>query len=387
MRLRRLGQLAAGGLVAVLVLSVLVGQLLGQPILLSYVATGSMAPTLHPGDGFVAVPAAIAGEPEVGDVVVFQAETLHGGGLTTHRIVGERGGGYVTKGDANPFTDQDGGEPPVTEARIVAHALQVNGEVLVIPNLGVPAMVLGSAVTGGQRFLASLFGTRAFLGTQGLAFLLFALGIGAYGYETYRERNRGPRRETDRSVRRPGEIDARVVVALLTLLVVSGVTAAMVVPSGAQELTFVSSSTDSPRQNVVRAGTTDEVTYSFRNSGVVPAVVFLAGDGENLTVERDELYVPGGAQANVSATLQAPEETGVFSYTLTRHWYLAVLPQGTIRALHAVHPLVPVLVIDGLVGTGVALIGVAVLGTGRLRVRESGVTFSNRVRGWLREWR
>ncbi|MFC7138101.1 S26 family signal peptidase [Halobaculum litoreum] len=70
-----------------------VGQALGQPVLVSYVETGSMAPTLAPGDGFVAVPAAVAGQVEAGDVVTFRAESVGGGGLTTHRVVDRRGGG------------------------------------------------------------------------------------------------------------------------------------------------------------------------------------------------------------------------------------------------------------------------------------------------------
>jgi len=42
---------------AVLVVaSLIVGQYLGQPVLLSYVETGSMQPVLSPGDGFIAIP-------------------------------------------------------------------------------------------------------------------------------------------------------------------------------------------------------------------------------------------------------------------------------------------------------------------------------------------
>jgi len=66
------------------VIAMLVGQQLGQPILLGFVVTGSMSPTLEPGDGFVAVPPAIAGDIEEGDVVTFDARELEGGGLTTH---------------------------------------------------------------------------------------------------------------------------------------------------------------------------------------------------------------------------------------------------------------------------------------------------------------
>ncbi|TKX51714.1 signal peptidase I, partial [Halorubrum sp. SP3] len=71
------------------------------------------------------VPPAIAGDIEEGDVVTFEAQELQGGGLTTHRVVDETDQGYITRGDANPFTDQDGPEPPVQESQIAAVALEL----------------------------------------------------------------------------------------------------------------------------------------------------------------------------------------------------------------------------------------------------------------------
>jgi signal peptidase len=71
-----------------------------------------MEPTLNAGGGFVAVPAAVAGLIEAGDVIVYEAEETQGGGLTTHRVVGETDRGFI-RGGPNPLTDQDSDEPPV----------------------------------------------------------------------------------------------------------------------------------------------------------------------------------------------------------------------------------------------------------------------------------
>jgi len=121
--------------VVLAVLALIAGQLLGQPVLFSFVETGSMQPTLDPGDGFIAIPTALAGDVGIGDVVTFDAQEIEGGGLTTHRVVEETERGYVTRGDNNPFTDQDAGEPVVQDADIVAVALSVGGSVVVIPHL------------------------------------------------------------------------------------------------------------------------------------------------------------------------------------------------------------------------------------------------------------
>lgn len=157
-------------IVLVVAVSFLVaGAILGQPVLLSYVETGSMEPTLSSGDGFIAIPNAVAGSVEEGDVITFRAQTLHGGGLTTHRVVGKTERGYITRGDANPFTDQDGGEPPVKDAQIVAQALQVGGTVVVIPYLGGVITGIQDVLSTVQQRLALFFGTKALLGVRGLA--------------------------------------------------------------------------------------------------------------------------------------------------------------------------------------------------------------------------
>lgn len=97
----------------IVLISFIFGSLFGQPVLLSYVETGNMEPTMAPSEGFVALPPGVTGETEVGDVIVFQAEEIQGGGLTTHRVVGETEQGFITKGDANPFVNQDDQGPPI----------------------------------------------------------------------------------------------------------------------------------------------------------------------------------------------------------------------------------------------------------------------------------
>jgi len=172
MELRRIGTVALEAALVVFLVSMVVGQALGQPVLLGFVTSGSMEPTIETGDGFVAIPTAIAGPIEEGDVITFRAEEIQGGGLTTHRVVAETDRGYITRGDANPFTDQDGGEPPVSEAQIVAVAWQPGGTVVTVPGVGAVVTGTQDALAAGQRQLAALFGARSLLGTQGIAYLV-----------------------------------------------------------------------------------------------------------------------------------------------------------------------------------------------------------------------
>ncbi|MUV60637.1 signal peptidase I [Halobacterium sp. CBA1126] len=369
MSVRRALTLGAEAVVVLVVVALLVGQLLGTPVLLGYVETGSMEPTMEPGDGFVAIPSAVAGDVEEGDVVVFRAEELQGGGLTTHRVVGETERGYVTRGDANPFTDQDGGEPPVKDAQVVAKALQVGGSVVVVPNLGTLVTGLQSAFADVQRQLAAATGSRALLGTQGLAYLLLALSALLYVFDLFvagggRERDHSRDRDREQGVS-PG-----VVVAVLAGVLVVAATAAMVVPAGTQEFGVVSAEFASENPTVIEQGGSATLPYRVPNAGLVPVVAYVQPASEGVAVAPERVRVPGRGEAAVDLTLSAPEETGYYRRFVTEHRYLAVLPVSVIDSLHGVHPWLPIAVIDALLAGGMAVLGLAVLGGRRVRVRD-----------------
>ena len=344
------------------VLAVVAGSVLGQPLLLSYVETGSMAPTLEAGDGFVALPPALVGEVERGDVVVYEAKQLNGGGLTTHRVVGETTNGYVTRGDANPFTDQDGVEPPVTDGQIRAVALQAGGSVVVVPALGTAAEGIQSLLASLQQLLSGVVGTQVPMATVGL--LLLGAGLALYGVDSEDGRERPTH---DRSA---GGVDTRVLVAVLTLVVVAPLTAAMVVPGGPQDIGIVSAESDSPAEHVVEQGTTEERTYRLTNGGVLPTVVYLEPASEGITVAPERAVLAGGAERNVTLAVSAPPDTGYYVRSLVERRYVAVLPLSVLDGLYRIHPWAPIVAIDALVGTGFYLFGTLLVGGGSVRLRR-----------------
>nr|WP_156708843.1 signal peptidase I [Natronomonas sp. CBA1123] len=349
--------------------ALIAGAALGQPVLLGFVETGSMEPTLEPGDGFVAIPSPVAGDIEEGDVIVFEAQNLQGGGLTTHRVVGETESGYITRGDANPFTDQDGQEPPVTEGQIVATAWQVNGEVVVIPGLGLLTEAARGMLDSVQRTLAQTFGTRAFLGTQGLALLIAGGGLAVllFGFLFDDERRQ---RVVKRTRRRKGIYDPRRLVLAMALFValVSGGT--MVAMSNTQEYGMVSASFDSENPTTVPTNETSNLTYPALNGGQLPVYAFYAPASSNVDVEPTSIRMDRGESRNVTVTLQAPPETGYYPQYVAEHRYFAVLPFGVVAGLYAVHPWLPTLVTSLLMGGAFLLVGFLLLGASPVRTRS-----------------
>lgn len=352
----------------IVALALVAGQLLGQPVLVGYVETGSMEPTLSPGDGFVAIPAQLAGPIEEGDVVVFQAEALHGGDLTTHRIVGTTDRGYITKGDANPFTDQANDEPPVKDPQIVAEVLQISGDIVVVPHLGTVVTGIRDGLETFQRTLAIQTGMSSLLGVQGLAYLFFAATLLAYGGAVLRDRGRHTR-SRNRPSRDTG-MDTRLFLGAFSLLLMVSATAYMVAPAGAYEFGVISTDTPSDRPDVILQGESKNQTYIVPNGGLVPIHAFLEPASEGIAIHPREIYVGSHSQVNATVTLSAPPENGYFRRFLVEHRYLAVLPASTIRALYHVHPWTPIVVIDALIGGGFYLLGIALVGGGRVRSRK-----------------
>ncbi len=355
-------------LLLLLVAALLVGQILGQPILLSYAETDSMEPTIDAGDGFVAIPGELTGEVEEGDVIVFQSDEVHGGDVTTHRVVGVTEEGYITQGDANPFTDQADGEPPVTDGQVLAKAWQVNGHVVTIPHLGTGVETVEGGVDRVQFTVASVFGFAALVQVPWLAFLFLLVSAAAFlagileGGRRYRERGRTRSRK--------GVYNAGLVIAVLTLLVVATAAGTMLVAGGTQEYGIVSAEFDSDRSDVIPQGETAEWTVTTRNSGVPPTYVVTEPTSPGIDVDPDSQYVGQRSEANATVHVSAPPETGYYVRTVSEYRYLAVLPPAVIGALHSVHPWVAIGTISGTIGAAFALPLALLFGTGTIRTRQ-----------------
>ncbi|MGB9986587.1 S26 family signal peptidase [Salarchaeum japonicum] len=367
MSFRRAVGLSFQAALVFVVVALVAGQILGTPVLFGYVETGSMTGTLNPGDGFIAIPAALAGDVETGDVVTFRAQEVGGGGLTTHRVVRETPQGYYTQGDANPFTDQAGGEPVVKDAQVVAVALQVNGRVVRIPHLGTGITSVQNSFEDVQRRLAVMTGSRAFLGTRGLSYLLLALSVMLYGYDVLASRS--PVRERERTRDRGDGFDSGRVLLVLAAVIVVTATAAMVVPAGTQSFGVVSAEFESDSPTVIRAGESSTLPYTVGNGGLIPVVAYVEPASNGVSISQERLYVDGRSTARTNVTLSAPPDTGYYRRFVTEHRYLAVLPGSVIDGLHDVHPWLPIVVIDALLGGGLYLIGYVLLRGRRVRLR------------------
>jgi signal peptidase len=339
---------------------VFAGFVTGQPVLVAFVETGSMAPTLEPGDGFVAVPTPLAGSVDEGDVVTFRGRD---GRLTTHRVVGETDDGFVTRGDANAFTDQQAGDRPVSRDRIVAVAWAPGGDALVLPGVGGVAegargVVAVAARTVGLSADPSRLAAVAFVVTA-TAFVLDELLADADG-----------QRSTTRQVgRADGLAVSRVVVAAVAVALVASL-AAMLVASGAATVPYDSvdpGESGAGSGGGIPAGESRTVSMTTSNDGVLPMIVVLDAPGERAQLADDAVVLAPRANATTNVSITAPAEPGRYGATVARSQYLGVLPAGVVRTLHGVNAWLARFAVA--LVPAVATLALARLFVGRLRGR------------------
>lgn len=352
-----------------LVVAFIAGHALGQPVLVSYVETGSMEPTIGEGDGFLVVPSVLAGPPESGDVIVFQAETLHNGSVTTHRVVGTADNGYVTQGDANTFPDQEGDEPPVTDDQILAKAMTVNGEPIVVPGLG-RAIQAAKGTAGVLDSLPLVSRVLNGVGTSSIVFLgigLCLVGVGLMmGFGAERTRN------TTRTVRRRESFEVRRLSIVLAVVIVVAATTVMLLASGSAQYGLVAVEDDEIDEPLVlEAGTVGTVTHDLPHSGVTPVVVIRESPHEDVDVIPRTIVVGPRSSAETSLRVDAPDSKGRFDRAVSEHRYVAVLPPSLLFTLHSVHPWLAIFAVDVVLALVILLAGAMAWPGKYIRVRTS----------------
>jgi signal peptidase len=374
MRSRRAFNWAVNAATASVAVVLLLGVVLGQPLGLAFVETGSMAPTMEPGDGFVALPPALLGGVDEGDVVTFDAQNIENGRLTTHRVVDETSEGYITRGDANPLTDQQSNEPLVPRDRIVAEALQVGGTVVVIPNLGDGV----GAVRGVFAAVGDPFGLSV---NQVVAFVLVAL-LAAFLLD---ESGAADEKRTERSTRRATGFSGLLFVGGAVALVLFTATLSMTAASGAMAVPYDSVDAAEADRGGIPAGTTATTSIELRNGGVVPMTAVLSTTDSNAHLAAERVSLGPRETRTVNLSITAPASPGEYEVTVERRQYLAVLPGWLLAELSEINHWLAVLVIDLLLASVVGLAGARLVGFGRVRLRSGrSVPFEVGLVRWLR---
>lgn len=344
-------------------------QVMGQPALL-YVDSSSMSPTIEKGDGFVAVPYMVSDDVSEDDIIVFESLELDGGGTTTHRVVGESDNGFITKGDNNPFTDQDADEPPVTETRIKSVVLQINDDPVTIPNLGL-VVNIGSNIFGSISGFIGL-DSLSITNTVSIIFGVLLLIYGVFPSSSKRNKNRD---NTSKSR------NALLIIIVFVLVALVPMNYTMLMSSGTYQYEIISSEQPNENPMIIEKGEKSDVTYSVKNTGLVPTIIYINEINENIEYKNDYIYIPPRSGKNVTIETKAPDETGNYYMSIKENRYICILPPFMITYLHNIHPILVFGLINSVVGSLCVLLCLVTVGSGKLRLRSK-----NRVKKTISEY-
>ncbi len=143
---------------AILIIVLGIGRIIGLPIFLSIVATGSMAPSLQPLDMVVAVRKGYG----QGDIVIWCSAPMY---CVIHRVVDANSSVVITRGDANPVPD-----PPISPGLVRGVVVLVIPRLLWISLVLAPLIAYGVVLAYRRRF-----GIKIFLGGTALAYSIMIL--------------------------------------------------------------------------------------------------------------------------------------------------------------------------------------------------------------------
>jgi len=350
----------------VVVLALTLGSFLGQPVLVGYVETESMEPTIESGDGFIAIPTFITSDIEEGDVVTFSPQSISDGEITTHRIEEKTSDGYITRGDGNSVTDQEAGEPTVQDSQITAVVLQIRDNVVTIPSFGSGVQMVQTTI---QTVLDSIgltwitsYEIATITSVIGLTSIFAGLLFGFFNSD---------KRPTTRSYNRDGFINSKWLLVVLVISLILPVMTSMVVVSDTTTIQIISSQDPSGDTNShFTVGETKNFDYTVENELLFPRVIILDSESPDIEFSDPVITVSHGETKESTATVTAPDDTGVYNRQQSEHHYYYLLPEPMIVGLHQIHPFVAMSVISGVISTPLIILFLLSVGIRSLSVRS-----------------
>ncbi|MEM3505665.1 MAG: signal peptidase I [Archaeoglobaceae archaeon] len=286
--------------------------ILNAPLLIAYIKSDSMSPTLNKNDlVFINI---FDRNFEPGDIVVFSSN----GEWICHRIVKETAEGYITKGDKNIVTDQFGGKEIVAKEKIVGKILSFNGNPLSIP--------LGNGV----EVLEGTFAKNKLI----LFFLLSLAGLLLLS-----------RGEKKRKGKKYLKIKTTTLFAISSLLLVTMFSLANVVAFEKRTISYGTTSAGGLREDWVLPGEIFSRKIEFENKGSYPYFYRISSESPNLKLENTGFVLYPGERRVLKVEVHAPEDTNLHTEKISVAKYIPLLPIEIIDTL-SIHPYLPILVMD-----------------------------------------
>ncbi len=305
--------------VLVIVISVLFGTFFNRPVLVSYVLSESMEPTLMTGDVIFINP--FAANANINDIIVFKS----GQNYVVHRIVGVTAEGFITKGDNNIATDQLSEKPYVQEEDIVGRIIMLGSHPVAIP--------------GGGEFIK---GISSEIGNNKIALIALLIIFGLYftlGDESAREKKRN---------KGTVKIGFPVIYFIFSILILIIISLSMVMVAEERYIEYSTTvAIGSKNPDWVTPGAVFERELDIGNYGKYPYYYKLEIISPRLSLKENSVFLMGpGGEKKIVAKIQAPAETSLNAERIRIWKILPLLPPQLIEWSFGINPYLAILAID-----------------------------------------
>lgn len=305
--------------------AIILGGLLGRPVLVAAVPTTSMVPVLRPGDLIPVLPL-FGTTPQRGEIVVYR--TPQDATWIVHRIVGgDLEEGFITQGDANPIPDPH----RVHVSDIAGFVPQVGHGALRVPNVGAISLARSPVSNPIVAAAALLVGVYLLLADSGA-------GIA----RMRRIRMHTPRKfEINPSQATSVYIGLAVILSVMTFmtswsLLGHEVARYKVVPTR-------STSVFDLKVSALHEERTDKV--AVKNISWVPVIVGLSSSDADMQWDQEWFLLAPKSQRTV-ALHRSSGSLGEHVVTLRQAYYVPFLPTSVLQALAKINWYLPIFAVS-----------------------------------------
>lgn len=288
------------------------------PVSLWYVYSESMEPVLLENDGFILI---TSKEFEKNDVITFKPKYLNQP-YVTHRIVGiSEDGSYITKGDNNPMSDQQGGEPSVCREQIIGKAVEFNNSLIVLPRLGTISNKIKSI-------------TKSFN-----IFVLFSIAVGIVLVEYLIDKMSRKKSSKKRKQYKLLDIAQFLDYSFILFIILAFLNALFIGITlkgwNNESFSYVVVSTEGLLSPM--PGEKFSRVLSMENRTFIPFITVLGSNNATTEIDPELLILTPGSKVDYKVTLIAPDKLGYYTEQIDRRTYPGVLPQGLFDLLYYKH--------------------------------------------------
>ncbi len=281
------------------------------------VRSWSMAPLLNRGDLVFLWPAGDNSTFKEGQIIVFRAEEKGVQEWTLHRICGgDAQNGFITQGDANEYSDQEGsGYPPVKPEWIAGIVPTIGLKPLKIPLLGHLSLYL-------ERHHPYQAAIPALIGVLALALVLDEIFT-----------SKKKRRKEKITTAQLCFLGGLAVSVLMASLMLSG-SLFITFPYGVEEHPGVLMGSD---VGILQQGTTREIELAeLSNSGFIPAIYHAVSSDPQVVLDQNCFILAREEATRVTAIVHALKP-GLYQASIVVGMFLPFLPPGIIGYLARVN--------------------------------------------------